>query len=105
MNSYRYRITVEKTADANGSPVDGQSLSFSAGNHDDILAIVERLQAKLPFDAGTVAALGVGLKLFGEVALMRRDDPLFAEIRLSVREFITQLKQLPEKEAVPGGLL
>lgn len=96
MNSYRYRVTVEKLTDASGDPVHGQSLSFYAANHDDILAIVERMQTKLPLDAGTAASLGVGLKLFNEVTLMRRNDPLFAQIRPALSEFIQRLKSLPE---------
>lgn len=96
MNSYRYRVTVEKLTDANGDPVHGQSLSFYAANHDDILAIVARLQEKLPFDAGTAASLGVGLKLFSEVTLMHRKNPIFAEVRPALSEFIQQLKSAPE---------
>jgi hypothetical protein len=93
MNSYRYCVTVEKLSDARGEPVHGQSLSFYAANHDDILAIVEKLQTRLPLDAGTVASLGVGLKLFSEVALVRKDDPMFAEIRPAIRDFIMKLKE------------
>jgi len=96
MNSYRYRITVEKLADAKGQPVHGESLSFYATNHDDILAIVNRLQTRLPFDAGTSASLGVGLKLFSEVALTHRDNPMFAEIHPALSEFIQFLKKQPE---------
>lgn len=96
MNSYRYRVTVEKLTYASGEPVHGQSLSFYAANHDDILAIVERLQAKLPLDAGMVASLGVGLKLFSEVTLIRRNDPLFMQIRPALSEFVKELKRLPE---------
>lgn len=92
---YRYRITVEKLTDAKGEATEGQSLSFYATNHDDILAIVNRLEEKLPMAAGTVASLGVGLKLFGEVALMHRNDPLFEEIRPALSAFIQRLKQLP----------
>jgi hypothetical protein len=104
MNSYRYRVTVEKLSDAKGQPVHGQSLSFYAANHDDILAIVERLQAKLPFDAGMAASLGVGLKLFSEVTLVRRNDPMFAQIRPALSEFIQQLKQQPETiSSISGG--
>jgi hypothetical protein len=99
MNSYRYRVTVEKLTDAKGEPVHGQSLSFYTANHDDILAIVERLQAKLPFEAGTVAALGVGLKLFSEVALMHRSQQMFAQIRPALAEFIQTVKSLPEVTA------
>ena len=95
VNSYRYRVTVEKLADAKGESVTGHSLTFYAVNHDDILEIVRRLEAKLPFSAGTTASLGVGLKLFSEVTLAHRDNPLFAEIRPALGTFIQQLKQLP----------
>jgi len=99
VNSYRYRVTVEKLSDAKGEPVHGECLSFYAANHDDILAIVEKMQAKLPLDAGTAASLGVGLKLFSEVALVRKDDPLFADILPAIRDFIQQLKQHPKLQA------
>jgi hypothetical protein len=99
MNSYRYRVTVEKLSDARGEAVYGQSLSFYTANHDDILAIVEKVQARLPLDAGTAASLGVGLKLFSEVALTHRDNPMFASIRPALSEFIQQLKSQPERVA------
>jgi Domain of Unknown Function with PDB structure (DUF3861) len=59
MNSYRYKITVEALTEAKGEPVEGQTLSFEAANHDDILGIVERMRARLPFDGDTVACLGL----------------------------------------------
>ncbi len=55
MNSYRYKITVEALTGAKGEQVEGRTLSFEAANHDDILGIVERMQARLPFDKDTVA--------------------------------------------------
>lgn len=99
MNFYRYRVTVEKLSDAQGEPVHGQCLSFYASNQDDILAIVSQLQGKLPFDAGTAASLGVGLKLFSEVALIRRNDPMFDSIRPALVEFIQQLKKFSTETA------
>ena len=99
MNSYRYRVTVEKLSDARGEAVYGQSLSFYTANHDDILAIVEKIQAKLPLDAGTAASLGVGLKLFSEVALIHHHNPMFANIRPALLEFIQQLKSQPDRVA------
>lgn len=95
MNSYRYKITVEALTDAKGQPVEGRSLTFEAANHDDILAIVERMRARLPFDGDTVASLGVGLKLFSEVTLVHRADPTFTEIRAALGEFIRGLKARP----------
>jgi hypothetical protein len=98
MNSYRYKITVEALTGAKGEPVEGQTLSFEAANHDDLLGIVERMQARLPFDGDTVASLGIGLKLFSEVALMQRNDPMFAMIRPALSEFVRGLKQRSTEE-------
>ena len=103
MNSYRYKITVEALTDARGEPVAGRSLTFDASNHDDILGIVERMRARLPFDAHTTAALGVGLKVFSEVALMHRNDPMFAVIRPALSEFTRELKARSAAEQ-PAGL-
>src|ERR1700761_4382500 len=98
MNSYRYRITVEALRGSKGEPVERPTLSFEAANHDDILEIVERMRARLPFDGDTVASLGVGLKLFSEVALMQRNDPMFAMIRPALNEFLRGLKQRSTEE-------
>ena len=107
MNSYRYKITVEALTGAKGEPVEGRTLSFEAANHDDILGVVERMQTRLPFDNDTVASLGVGLKLFSEVTLMQRNDPMFATIRPALGEFVRELKQRPENVGSdgPGRLL
>jgi hypothetical protein len=102
MNSYRYKVTVEALTGAKGEPVEGRTLSFEAANHDDILGIVDRMQTRLPFDSDTVASLGVGLKLFSEVALMHRNDPMFATIRPALGEFVRGLKQQPETVASDG---
>jgi hypothetical protein len=107
MNSYRYKVTVEALTGARGEPVEGRTLSFEAANHDDILGIVEKMRARLPFDGDTVASLGIGLKLFSEVALMQRDDPMFAMIRPALGEFVRGLKQRSAAEPPTslGGLL
>ena len=93
MSAYRYKITVEALTRATGEPVEGQILSFEAANHDDILGVVDRLRARLPFDENTVASLGVGLNLFSEVTLRERNDPMFARIQPALGEFIRGLKQ------------
>ena len=95
MNSYRYKITIEALTGAKGEPVEGRTLTFEAANHDDILGIVERMRSRLPYDESSIASLAVGLKLFSEVALMHRNDPLFEKIRPAIREFVGELKQLP----------
>lgn len=106
MNSYRYRVTVEKIADARAQPVSGQSLTFEAINHDDLFPIVDRFLNRLDFDEDLIQQLAIGLKLFSEVALIRKDDPLFADIRPAIRDFIMQFKAMPERQKTgAGGLL
>ena len=103
MSQYRYRITIERVAGADGM-VRGNAadtLSFEADNHDDVFDIVERQRRKGVWDNDTAAQLAVGLKLFGEVALHHRKDPLFEPLMPHLREFIGRLKALPAKESAP----
>lgn len=103
MNSYRYRVTVEQVADATGQPVDGRSLVFEAGCHDEMLAIVDRVRERrvLP-NANAAAAMAVGLKLFGEVVIAERKDPMFAEMHTALGNFIRCLKARTAAGAVPA---
>jgi hypothetical protein len=107
MNSYRYRVTVEPLMGAKGEPVEGRSLTFYASDNDDIVGIAEKMRARLPFDAHTTAALGVGLKVFSEVALMHRHDPVLASLRPVLNEFAHEVKKrlAAEPPASPGRLL
>lgn len=92
MNAYQYRVTVEALTDARGQLVDGRSLTFEAANHDDLLAIVERTRSRQIMDDDTAAAMIVGLKLFAEVALARRSDPMFATMSAALGQFIREWK-------------
>jgi Domain of Unknown Function with PDB structure (DUF3861) len=98
MNSYRYKVTVQALTGMKGEQVEGRHLSFETANHDDILGIVERMQARLPFDGATIASLAVGLKLFSEVTLVHRNDPMFAMIYPALNEFVRGLKQRSAEE-------
>jgi hypothetical protein len=88
MKQHLYRVTLEHLADVKGEPSTHQPLQFEVGNHDDIIAIVERLRSRGDFNEDTAAALGVGLKLFGEVMLENRENPLFASLRPAFSKFI-----------------
>jgi hypothetical protein len=106
MNTHRYKITVEALTGAKGEPVERRTLSFETANHDDILGIVDRMRARLPFDEDTIASLGVQLKLFSEVAMMQRHE-MFAMIHPALSEFIRGLKQrsIAQAPASLGRLL
>ncbi|WP_290867983.1 DUF3861 domain-containing protein [Aquabacterium sp.] len=96
MKQHRYRITVEHLADKDGQPpATPASLTFEALNHDDIIAIAERMKGRGDFDAQTATNLAIGLKLFSEVMLMNRQHPLFAELGPHFGDFMKRLKSGP----------
>ena len=103
MKQHRYRITVEHLCDATGTPVpDTPVLRFEARNHDDILSIVERMRQRGEFPSDTAAAFAVGLKLFGEVMLENKENPLFVAFRPHFAEFMKHLKSGPAQPTQTG---
>jgi hypothetical protein len=90
---HRYRITVEHIATPRAEGEIRPPLSFEAVNHDDVLGIAERSAAGGRYARDESVALAVGLKLFTEVMLAHRDDPLFAELQPALRAFIGRFKE------------
>ncbi|MFI8415391.1 DUF3861 domain-containing protein [Serratia sp. NPDC078593] len=97
MLGHRFRITVEALSDRQGEPVEKTPLVFEVENHDDILAIVERIQGRedLAFGAENSAAFAVGLKLFSEVMIEHRKHPVFTPLREAFKAFMVGLKKGP----------
>ncbi|MGI2860229.1 DUF3861 domain-containing protein [Shewanella algae] len=94
MKQHKYSISVEHLEDQNGMPSNyQQALKFEVGNHDDIFAIVDKIKQLQDFDEDQAAAFAVGLKLFSEVMLEQRKNPLFDEFRPHFMQFMKQLKQ------------
>jgi hypothetical protein len=92
MKQHRYRVTLEYLADADGNPQQDRSLVFEAGSHDEIIGIVELVRNSAVLDAQTTTALVVGQKLFGEVVLENRSNPLFAEFWPHFLDFMKKFK-------------
>jgi hypothetical protein len=98
MKQHRYRVTVEHLADENGEPAaHDRPLPFEVGNHDDIFAIVERIVERLrrrgDFNDDAAAAFGLGLKLFSEVMLENKENPLFSSFPTHFAQFMKELKK------------
>lgn len=94
MKQHQYHITLQHLSDAKGQPsIYTEKLEFNVGNHDDIFAIVERMQQAKVFDAEATAAFAVGLKLFGETLLENRQHPLFQDFLPQFGQFMKHLKQ------------
>src|SRR5438067_1175661 len=97
MSAHQYRITVEYLGGKHAGPELHQPVVFEAGNHDDIIKIIENVQAADLYDVNTSAALVLGMKLFSEVMLEHRKDPLFEPMRSAYREYISAFKQRLEQ--------
>jgi hypothetical protein len=95
VKGHRYRITVEHLFTAKGEAVDKPPLVFEALNHDDLLAIAERVRTRPDIPPEDAAPLAIGLKLFGEVVLKHRKEPLFTDIQEALGSFIGKLKGTP----------
>lgn len=94
MKQHRYRITVEHLALPDGSPpAEAHPLRFEARNHDELGAIVARVQQRGDLSPEDATAFAIGLKLFSEVMLENRKLPLFAEFQPHFKAFMQTLKQ------------
>lgn len=98
MKQHRYKVTVEHLADAQGAPSTHEPLQFEVGNHDDVMAVVERLRSRGDFTKDAATAFGVGLKLFSEVMLENKEHPLFSSFRPHFSQFMKDLKRDPQKD-------
>lgn len=92
MKQHRYRVTLEYISDPDGNPQQGKSLFFETGNHDEIIGIVELVRQSTLMNAETTAALVVGQKLFGEVVLENRKNPIFSEFWPHFLDFMKKFK-------------
>lgn len=99
---HRFRISVEKIGDPVGQTGTSPPLAFEVQNHDDILAIVDRVRAGTAFTADEASALALGVKLLGGVVLAHRHDPLFADLQPPLRGFIGNLKSHVASSATQG---
>ncbi len=90
---YGYRVTVESAElTAQSELSEARSMQFQIQNHDDLFKVVETIRSKEILDADRSASLAIGLKLFAEIVLEKRRDPLFEPLLGPMQSFIRQLK-------------
>lgn len=71
-----------------------KSLAFNFENHDDILHVIDRINKSSWFkNENDALEFGLGLKLFSEVMLRNRTNPLFEELLPEFKKFMTKLKK------------
>lgn len=92
-NKYNLVLTLDQYAD--GSVDSNKKLNLTFNNHDEIFAIIKKLQEKDPFnDSSQAAQFALGLKLFSEVLLKNKQHPLFEELNNVFPIFMKKLKSL-----------
>lgn len=87
---HTYRLTIQEVDDTAAHPPD--SLSFYVSNHDDLMQVFDRVRERKAVPEVEAAEFTLGLKLFSEVLLRHRREPLFAELLPHVGTFMKKLK-------------
>ncbi|PKA96715.1 uncharacterized protein DUF3861 [Flavobacteriaceae bacterium MAR_2009_75] len=73
-----------------------EPIEFEFGNHDNIFIIIERMKQRDRFKTEQDSVeFAIGLKLFSEVMLKNKDNPLFEDFRPA---FGAMMKKLKSKE-------
>lgn len=92
MKGHRYRITVEHLDTPAGEPVSVSPLIFETTTQEELLGSVEKMKTRNDIAPEEAAPLALGLRLFTDVALMHRREPLFEGVMEVVGAFIGRLK-------------
>lgn len=95
MAGHKYRVEVTPLDDDGRVIETCEPIRFDTTNHDDITVIVSRIMERpdLDFTEEECKSFAVGLKLFSEVLIKHRKDPVFAPLKESFPEFMKNLKR------------
>lgn len=89
----KYRLTLEQVSLAKEETPLQSPLNLEFENHDEIFSIIEKINAKNLFnDAQEGTEFALGLKLFSEVMIKNRKNPLFDEFSPAFAAFMKRLK-------------
>ena len=92
--SNQYKLTLEALSLKHQPEAELPSISFEFENHDNLFKIIEMAKAKNIFDDENQAVeFALGLKLFTEVVLKNRENPIFSDLKPAIGEFMKKLKQ------------
>lgn len=91
----KYNLTLTQVSLAKGEVIDPQRVDLVIENHDELFEIIDRLKDKDPFqNAAQATEFAIGLKLFSEVMIKNRTNPLFSEFFPEFGTFMKKLKGL-----------
>ena len=88
----RYKILLHEIELKDGTQT-GKSIEFEFENHDNIFSLIEMTKDSDRFENKTDnTEFILGLKLFSEVMIRNRNNPLFEDFAPSFKEFMKKLK-------------
>jgi phage-related tail protein len=89
----KYKLNLELLATAKVDDAIYTPIELEFDNHDNIFTIIERMKQRNIFHTENQAVeFAIGLKMFSEVMLKNRENPLFSEFRPAFSEFMKKLK-------------
>jgi len=87
-----YKITLQHIYSPKGVQLN-EPVTLDFDNHDELFDIISRLKEKDHFnDEDQSAEFAIGLKMFSEVMLRNKENPLFEELLPAFKEFMKKLK-------------
>ncbi|SNR44070.1 DUF3861 domain-containing protein [Flavobacterium sp. ov086] len=93
--SNKYSLTLSLKEYANGETEPAKELGIEFDNHDEIFGIIEKIKDKNLFENPHEATqFALGLKLFSEIKLKHRNNPLFDELNEVFPIFMKKLKSM-----------
>lgn len=93
--SNKYYLTLSLKQYASGETKPARELGLQFDNHDELFDIIEKIKSKKIFDSESEATqFALGLKLFSEIKLKHRKNPLFDELNEVFPSFMKKLKSL-----------
>lgn len=93
--AHQYKLTLEYLENNNGESMNMTPVELKFDNHDDIFKIVQMQQERNLFgDTNQSTEFVIGLKLFTEVMLKNRNNPLFEDLLPAFNTFMKKLKSM-----------
>ncbi|MDB9724106.1 DUF3861 domain-containing protein [Polaribacter sp.] len=90
-NKYKLKLELLELLRPDDKVYEPIELEF--GNHDNIFEIIKRMKKRNRFKTEQDSIeFAIGLKLFSEVMLKNKDNPLFEDFRPAFRELMKKIK-------------
>lgn len=98
--AHQYKLKLEYLNDSKGETMNVDPIELIFENHDNVFSIIEKMKNKDLFnDQQQATEFAIGLKLFSEVMLKNRKNPLFEELAPAFGEFMKKLKAIPATDS------